>query len=448
VNGPKSRRSVPHHLLGLIGAFVIAIACFVGSAFYEDFQFGVVTRSSHEVADNAMPSLFRLGVMRRETLEILFLLDEASEGSAAPLKELPVHWSTFDEAARAYALLPTFPGEAELQHAARADVEEMRSLSRAVEDLVTHWRFQDAQQVVVRDLQPTGRRVDSDLMHLLRLNHDQGTHAARTADALWGQARRTSFVLSAISVVLTAVLAFNAFRNARRYETSQRERADEMEAFAGRVAHDIRGPLAPVSLAIQSVQRTLDEKDARRMTLERGLRSLRNLESVITDLLTFARAGAGPDREGLAPLREVAANVVQDLEPQAKEDGARIAVEDLPTCGVACAPGVLTSILLNLVGNALKHMPKSALSKTVVLRGSRKRGSFVHVEVADTGQGLPPGDPSRLFEPFVRGNERQPGLGLGLATVRRLVEAHGGSVGVRPNEGQGAVFWFELPEKG
>jgi signal transduction histidine kinase len=70
----------------------------------------------------------------------------------------------------------------------------------------------------------------------------------------------------------------------------------------------------------------------------------------------------------------------------------------------------------------------------------------VQVEVADSGSGIPTDLRPHLFEPYVRGDRGRPGLGLGLATVRRLVEAHHGTVGCRPaRSGAGAVFWFELP---
>jgi len=71
----------------------------------------------------------------------------------------------------------------------------------------------------------------------------------------------------------------------------------------------------------------------------------------------------------------------------------------------------------------------------------------VRVEVADTGPGLPPGSEQLVFEPFRRaGNSHLPGLGIGLATVKRIVEAYGGRLGVWSTPGRGSTFWFELPE--
>lgn len=106
---------------------------------------------------------------------------------------------------------------------------------------------------------------------------------------------------------------------------------------------------------------------------------------------------------------------------------------------------MLVSILSNLVSNAIKYMGDAPL-KRVMVRSSIK-GKAVRIEVRDTGPGVPPELRVRVFDPYVRGvSSSIPGMGLGLATVRRLTEAHGGTVGLEPNAGVGgSVFWFELP---
>ncbi len=160
----------------------------------------------------------------------------------------------------------------------------------------------------------------------------------------------------------------------------------------------------------------------------------------------LARAGAPPERQACTPLREVVADVVHDLGRRRVEDVAcDIAVEEMPECTLACPPGVLTSILLNLVGNPIKHMPRESSGNTVLLRGNKEGRRVQRRGGRHGGPRASSGRPSRLFQPYVRVNVGQPGLGLGLATVRRLVEAHGGNVGARSNDGPGAVFWFDLP---
>ena len=95
--------------------------------------------------------------------------------------------------------------------------------------------------------------------------------------------------------------------------------------------------------------------------------------------------------------------------------------------------------------NGLKYLGNAEV-REVCLR-VRNRRSRVVFEVEDTGPGIPASLGTRIFEPYVRGpNTGAPGIGLGLATVKKLVEAHGGSVGVRDGSRGGALFWVELDE--
>jgi signal transduction histidine kinase len=96
------------------------------------------------------------------------------------------------------------------------------------------------------------------------------------------------------------------------------------------------------------------------------------------------------------------------------------------------------------VRNAIKYMGARPTRK-IVVRAS-PAGHFARLEVEDTGPGIPAEIKATLFEPFVRGpHEDVNGTGLGLATVKRLVESHGGRVGVESTLGAGTLFWVELP---
>jgi signal transduction histidine kinase len=101
----------------------------------------------------------------------------------------------------------------------------------------------------------------------------------------------------------------------------------------------------------------------------------------------------------------------------------------------------MAQVLVNLIINASKFsQPGSAIELEFDQRGGTLRG-----EVADRGIGLPPGSTAWLFEPAARADHGLQGLGLGLAVVKSIVEAHGGRVGAANRPAGGARFWFELP---
>ena len=133
------------------------------------------------------------------------------------------------------------------------------------------------------------------------------------------------------------------------------------------------------------------------------------------------------------------------MPPFAAQHSATLKIGEAPECAVACSSGVLLSLLGNLLRNAIKYLGDAQV-REVSLRVCPRRGRVLF-EVEDTGPGIPPSLGARVFEPYVRGpHTGAPGIGLGLATVKRLAESHGGTVGVRANPRGGSVFWFELEE--
>jgi signal transduction histidine kinase len=115
---------------------------------------------------------------------------------------------------------------------------------------------------------------------------------------------------------------------------------------------------------------------------------------------------------------------------------------DLPT--VTGDPVRIERILYNLIDNAAKYSPKNTEVKIKIER----RVNDVAVSVTDQGRGIPMDRLGELFEPFQRlvdSSENAKGLGLGLVVCKRLVEAHGGSIGVQSDQGKGTTFTFTLP---
>ncbi len=127
--------------------------------------------------------------------------------------------------------------------------------------------------------------------------------------------------------------------------------------------------------------------------------------------------------------------------------GTRIQFQPIVPGAVYADPLRLRQVIDNLVSNAVKYSPPGS----VVRVGLQRLDQGWRIAVQDQGPGLTLTDRQRLFQDFARLSARPTGgeksVGLGLAIVRRIVEAHGGQVGADSEPGQGAVFWFTLPDR-
>src|SRR5438445_485479 len=125
-------------------------------------------------------------------------------------------------------------------------------------------------------------------------------------------------------------------------ERLRERRADELESFSGRVAHDILSPLQAVRFSLSAAARSADQKVAE--SLARGERALKRVEALTDGLLAFARAAAKPEPGACADVREVVEGVVDELREEACQGRVSLLVQPLPNVAVACEPGILTSL--------------------------------------------------------------------------------------------------------
>jgi signal transduction histidine kinase len=216
------------------------------------------------------------------------------------------------------------------------------------------------------------------------------------------------------------------------------EKNRELEAFAGRVAHDLRAPLTPVhALAGLLVRGGQGEGDVRRIA-GKIVASTSRMSGLIDAMLAFSQSGCPPSGECLAG--PVVAEVLEELRPES--EGVELRVE-LPEARLACASEVFAQIVRNLVGNALKY--RSAERPALVLITGTLGLQTLTLAVEDNGIGMSPRAARRAFEPFFRAHADRPGHGLGLAIVDRYVRALGGSIGLTSEEGAGTRVEVRLP---
>jgi signal transduction histidine kinase len=271
-------------------------------------------------------------------------------------------------------------------------------------------------------------------------------HHARQHTLKIAELRRTSawleLLMGTAALAIAVVATGFAVRASVRHAWFLEARARELEAFAGTMAHDVLSPLTAVGAAVPLMQTLHPEDPDTQRLATRALSAVRRVRVLVDHLLAFARAGAeGP--HGSADAAETALAVTRELEEEAQAARIALSVELDHPGEAACSGGILASILFNLVRNAIKYMGDASVRQVRVR--VRRSGAMVYCEVEDTGPGIPRESQDTIFEPYVQLNDAQAGLGLGLATVRRLVRGHGGRVGIRSSPGHGAVFWFELP---
>jgi signal transduction histidine kinase len=216
-----------------------------------------------------------------------------------------------------------------------------------------------------------------------------------------------------------------------------------LSLFAGQVSHDLRSPLTAIMantemLTLEPAVRS--DPDVVAMA-EAALRAGQRMASMIQTILDFAVVGARLEVADV-DLSEVLTDVLTDLAPTIGEREATVAHNGLPC--VRADRQQLYAVLLNLVSNAVKFTPAGTRPRIAVDAGREDEGW--RVSVSDNGRGIPADERERLFELYRRGTASVEGTGIGLATARRAVEAHGGRMGITDAPGGGTTVWFTLPD--
>ena len=216
-------------------------------------------------------------------------------------------------------------------------------------------------------------------------------------------------------------------------------RNNELDAFAGRVAHDIRGGLATIALATTALAAKVSRDDRAMQILLRGTQSM---EALVEDLLALARVEAFV--RGRCDPSAVVTQVVQDLAPRIEEKRVTLRVSVAPA-EVACSEGLLRQAVTNLVDNAVKYR-RPEVTPTVEISGTPRDGTY-DLRVSDNGMGMSEDEIHRVTQPFYRSPRTRnvPGTGLGLSIVNRVAEASRGKLTVDTRLGEGSTFIVHLP---
>jgi signal transduction histidine kinase len=437
--------------VAVVVSFALTIVAFVASRVITEVQSRRVQGEAASISDDALAATETLVGTRTNLRTLVFDMNtlRAGAGSQEVVQQLGVELDVSRRDAVAdwakYLALPFYPGERELVERVKPDIIDAE---RAIADVSERLHAGDravALKIAEGRAVPSIERADEGLGRLIELN----AHEARdSATAILASRRPWGLLPEILGACFAATAAYFGVRLLLQYLRWARERSAELEQFAGRVAHDIRSPLGSASLALEIAQRAESLEPRTRDLLVRASGTMQRIAKLVDGLLVFATSGGymvpGHVGEPKTTASDVLAGVVEDVRLEADAKNIRIDYEPPPPSLImACSPGVLISMTTNLVANAMKFMGDA--SRRLITVSGHQVGDQVEIDVSDTGPGVPPELRDRVFDPYVRGDANVPGLGLGLATVRRLAEAHGGSVGVDQNPEGGSRFWFRVP---
>jgi PAS domain S-box-containing protein len=220
----------------------------------------------------------------------------------------------------------------------------------------------------------------------------------------------------------------------------------ELEQFAYIASHDLQEPLRMITSFLAQIEKkyndVLDQRG--RQYIHFAVDGARRMRQIILDLLEFSRVGRFEGELEKVNVNEIIQEVISLYEKQIEESSATIYFSNLPVIDVFRSP--LRQVIQNLVGNALKYQEPGA--KPVIhveVEEMRDHWKFL---IKDNGIGIEPEYYDRIFNIFQRlhNKEEYSGTGIGLAIVKKIVEAMGGEIWIEPNEKKGSIFIFTIPK--
>jgi two-component system phosphate regulon sensor histidine kinase PhoR len=246
--------------------------------------------------------------------------------------------------------------------------------------------------------------------------------------------------------LLGAVLVFQDLTEIRRLESVRRD-------FVTNASHELKTPLATINVMAESLLAGMDEDPA---TAHRFLSTIasemRRLGALVDDLLDLSRIESDnmPMEMEAVSLKEIVRMVARTFRPAAESRGQKLIDDARRDAWIRGDSNAVIRMAFNLTENALKYTPDHGRIEL----SCGTQGDRAYLRVKDTGVGIPKAEQSRVFERFYRVDKARSratgGAGLGLSIVKRLAEAHDGSVEAESEPGRGSAFtlWFPaLPEK-
>jgi signal transduction histidine kinase len=227
----------------------------------------------------------------------------------------------------------------------------------------------------------------------------------------------------------------------RLYEDLRRAEAAK-ESLTRMLVHDMRTPLTNLLTGLRTAQ-VLPDPEIRQELTDGALRGGERLLGMVNELLDVQRMRDGQmplHRERVTPSSLVA-DVREEVQELAQDAGVTLR-EELAGATMGVDRDVMRRVLVNLVANAIRYSPRGGEIRITAV----EEGSWLRLSVTDQGPGIAAEHRERIFQPFYQVPAAgRTGTGLGLAFCQLAVEAHGGTIGVESEPGQGSTFWVRLP---
>ncbi|MCB0553654.1 MAG: HAMP domain-containing histidine kinase [Phaeodactylibacter sp.] len=261
---------------------------------------------------------------------------------------------------------------------------------------------------------------------------------------LEAQYRSQEYMILGEATVFVISLAIGVWLINRGYNKEMMA-AQQRRNFLLSITHELKSPIASIRLVLETFQRRTLPKEKADKLLHNALVEAERLNTLVNDLLLSAKLETAyqPHMEPV-DMAQLLEDILEQME--AKYSKANITFNKMtPIDKISGDKMGLTSVILNLLENAVKYSPAQAEIEARI----SQEGHFITLEIADQGIGIEEKEKNKIFEKFYRiGSEdtrKTKGTGLGLYIVKQLVLAHNGKIDVRNNEPNGTVFSVEIP---
>ena len=225
----------------------------------------------------------------------------------------------------------------------------------------------------------------------------------------------------------------------RQEEAKRQER--QTTRFVENMVHQMKNALTALQIQLDLLE--LHATDAEQSALQKSQACMKRLTDEMDKILKSSQLAEGKVRMAFEPvdLREELAVCRGRLLPIANARNVEIRMEGKGTLSLSADPFWLSQALENVLKNAVEHSPRGG----AVVAAVSDEGQYIHIQITDEGEGIPPEELPVLFDRFHRGGTAKAGYGIGLSMAKDIVSAHHGTITARNRESRGAVLEITLP---